>query len=120
MSALGQYLSGLREERGLYIEEMARVTRVASRYLEALERDDLTALPAAVFTRGYIRAYCQALGVQADDALGRYVDGGPIGTATVPAARTSDARRPRGTLLVSFALLVGFGLALFVVALYLQ
>ena len=37
MSALGQYLSGLREERGLSIEEMARVTRVASRYLEALE-----------------------------------------------------------------------------------
>ena len=123
MSGLGPYLSGLREERGLSIEEVARVTRVASRYLEALEREDLTALPAPVFTKGYIRAYCQALGVHADEALARYVAGAPVVAATpapVAAARASKVRRARGTLLVSFALLVGFGLALFVVALYLQ
>ncbi len=123
MSGLGQYLSGLRGERGLSIDEMARLTRVASRYLEALERDDLTALPAPVFTKGYIRAYCQALDVEADEALSRYAEDAGI-AVTAPAAaatvRTSDGRRPRGTLLVSFALLVGFGLALFAVALYLQ
>jgi len=123
MSGLGQYLSGLREERGLSIDEMARVTRVAPRYLEALERDDLTALPAPVFTRGYIRAYCQALGVHADEALDLYVEGAPVAVpaaATPAAARASDGKRPRGTLLVSFALLLGFGLALFAVTFYLQ
>jgi len=123
MSGLGQYLSGLREERGLSIDEMARVTRVASRYLEALERDDLTALPAPVFTKGYIRAYCQALGVQSDEALDLYVEGGPVAVqaaATAAAARASDDKRPRGTLLISFALLLGFGLALFAVTFYLQ
>jgi cytoskeleton protein RodZ len=123
MSGLGQYLSGLREERGLSIEEMARVTRVAPRYLQALEREDLTALPAPVFTKGYIRAYCQALGVHADAALGRYPGGAVVAAATpdpVATARASNGRRGRGTLLVSFALLVGFGLALLVVALYLQ
>jgi len=123
MSGLGQYLSSLREERGLSIEEMARVTRVAPRYLQALEREDLTALPAPVFTKGYIRAYCQALGVHADEALGRYPGGAAVAAATaapVATARASNGRRGRGTLLVSFALLVGFGLALFVVALYLQ
>ena len=123
MSGLGQYLSSLREERGLSIEEMARVTRVAPRYLQALESEDLTALPAPVFTKGYIRAYCQALGVHADEALGRYPGGAAV-AATTPAPvttdRASNGRRGRGTLLVSFALLVGFGLALFVVALYLQ
>ena len=123
MSGLGQYLSGLREERGLSIEEMARVTRVARRYLEALEREDLTALPAPVFTKGYILAYCQALGVHADEALGRYPGDASVAAAAPPtpvAAQASNGRRGRGTLLVSFALLVGFGLALFVVALYLQ
>jgi cytoskeleton protein RodZ len=122
MAGLGQYLSGLRQEHGFSIDEMARATRVAPRYLEALERDDLTALPAPVFTRGYIRAYCQALGVSADEALDRYLEGAPVAAAApaAAAARPSDARRPRGTLLVSFALLVGFGLALFGVALYLQ
>jgi cytoskeleton protein RodZ len=127
MSALGTYLSQLRAERGLSIEEMARVTRVASRYLEALEREDFAALPAAVFTKGYIRAYCQALGVPVDEALSRYAESaGVVSAASTPAAApasarsTDNGRRSRGTLLVSFVLLVGFGLALFVVALFLQ
>src|SRR5262245_16191870 len=113
MSALGTYLSHLREERGLSIEEMARATRVAPRYLEALEREDLGVLPAAVFTRGYIRAYCQALDVPADEALSRYSrTAGP--SAAMPAPMVTPARvradddgrsRSAGTLLVSFALL---------------
>src|SRR5215470_15988249 len=123
MSGLGQYLSGLRKARGYSIDEMARVTRVAPRYLEALEHDDLTGLPAPVFTKGYIRAYCQALGVQADEALGRYVEHTPFAVpaaTSTAAARASDGKRPHGTLLISFALLLGFGLALFTVARYLQ
>jgi cytoskeleton protein RodZ len=127
MAALGPYLRHLREERGLSIEEMARVTRVAPRYLEALEREDFTALPASVFTKGYIRAYCQALSVPVDEALARYAERAdvavvtPAPSATPAAARASErGRRSRSTLLMSFVLLVGFGLALFVVALFLQ
>lgn len=124
MAGLGAYLSQLREERGPSIEELARVTRVSSRYLEALEREDFAQLPAPVFTKGYIRAYCQALGVPVEEALSRYsetvrvpVVTAPVGAAARPA---DDGRRPRGTLLLSFVLLVGFGVALFAVALFLQ
>jgi cytoskeletal protein RodZ len=127
MSSLGQYLSGLRQERGLSIDEMARSTRVAARYLEALESDDFGALPAPVFTKGYIRAYCQAVGVAASEALTRYAGSvasvavaNPPTVAPRSAQTTDNSRRARGTLLVSFVLLVGFGLALFVVALFLQ
>ena len=128
MAGLGPYLSLLREERGLSIEEIARATRVASRYLEALERDDFTALPVAVFTKGYIRAYCQALDVPAEEALSRYSEMSPVAVArptllvaaTAGRAAADDRRRSGGTLLVSFVLLVGFGLALFAVALFLQ
>ena len=127
MAGLGPYLSTLREERGLSIDEVARVTRVAPRFLEALEQEDFTQLPASVFTKGYIRAYCQAVGVPVEEALSRYREsvGVPnyVATAPVPAlpARsTDDPRRSRGTLLLSFALLVGFGVALFVVAFLLQ
>src|SRR5438034_7567253 len=114
MAGLGTYLSQLREERGPSIEELARVTRVSSRYLEALEREDFAQLPAPVFTKGYIRAYCQALGVPAEEALSRYSEivNVPVPTAPRPAlsARAADdGRRPRGTLLLSFVLLVGFG-----------
>lgn len=124
MTELGTYLSHLREDRGLSIEEIARVTRVAPRYLEALEREDFTALPAPVFTRGYIRAYCQALDVPAEEALSRYSAVAEVLVVTptpmiAPIAGRSR-RRPSGTLLVSFILFVGFGLALFGVAWLLQ
>ena len=72
MASVGDYLRELRQRRGLSLEEMSRATRVASRYLECLESDRFSALPAPVFTRGFIRAYCQAVGEPPDEALARY------------------------------------------------
>ena len=124
MPSLGPYLSGLRQERGLSIEEMVRVTRVASYYLQALEREDFGALPAPVFTKGYIRAYCQVVGVSPDEALTRYAESAgvpmPAAAGRSPSQTADSGSRRRETLLVSFVLLVGFGLALFVVTLFLQ
>jgi cytoskeleton protein RodZ len=125
MSSLGSYLRDLRQRRGQSVEELARATRVSARYLEALEADDLAALPPPVFTRGYIRAYCQVLGETSDEALLLYQ--GQAGFAprvptrvTGPEGAPKSAGRSRGTVLVSFVLLVVLGLALFAVTLLLQ
>ena len=128
MASVGDYLRELRQRRGLSLEEMSRATRVASRYLECLESDRFSALPAPVFTRGFIRAYCQAVGEPPDEALARYEsrDG-----ATPPPPRTTPAAGPppvpaesgarsRSAVLVSFVLLVILGMALFAVALMTQ
>ena len=128
MASVGDYLRELRQRRGLSLEEMSRATRVASRYLECLESDRFSALPAPVFTRGFIRAYCQAVGEPPDEALVRYEsrDG-----ATPPPPRTTPAAGPppvpaesgarsRSAVLVSFVLLVILGMALFAVALMTQ
>lgn len=129
MAAVGALLRELRVKRGLSLDELSRATRVARPYLEALENDAFTSLPAPVFTRGFIRAYCQAVGVAADDALARY-DGREVreGVATPPprgavAASTSPTEsdpRTRSAILVSFVLLVVLGVALFAVALVTQ
>jgi len=128
MASVGDYLRGLRQRRGLSLDEVSRATRVASRYLEALEADRFAALPAPVFTRGFILAYCQALGESADEALALY-DGRdgpatpPARPAAVPAARPPVAEsepRSRSAVLVSFVLLVVLGMALFGVALMTQ
>ncbi len=129
-SSLGAYLRDLRARRGLSLEELARLTRVASRYLEALEADEVGALPAPVFTKGYIRAYCQALHEPVEDALALYQtqSGGKASPAapsvavrspSTPPPAESEARS-RSTVLVSFVLLVVLGLALFGVTLALQ
>jgi cytoskeleton protein RodZ len=148
MSSVGAYLRGLRERQGMSVDELSRATRVLHHYLEALESDDLAALPAPVFTKGFIRAYCQAVGVAPDEALQFYDRGAgrrpeppkvPIVAAppiiasapepddfppivTRVAASQSEPResRSRGTLLVSVILLVVLGAAFFAVTMTLR
>jgi len=128
VASVGDYLRELRQRRGLSLEEMSRATRVASRYLECLESDRFSALPAPVFTRGFIRAYCQAVGEPPDEALARYEsrDGAtPPPPRTTPAAgpppvAAESGARSRSAVLVSFVLLVILGMALFAVALMTQ
>jgi cytoskeletal protein RodZ len=128
MSSVGTYLRGLRQRRGVSLEEIARTTRVAQRYLESLESDAFEALPSPVFTRGFIRAYCQALSEPPDEALAAYEareTSEPRGPQPmVPARHVSASSRAveseprgRGAVLVSFVLLVVLGIALFAVAL---
>jgi cytoskeleton protein RodZ len=128
MASVGDHLRELRQRRGLSLDEMSRATRVASRYLEALESDRFAALPAPVFTRGFILAYCQALGESPDEALARYDGREGVSAAAprppaVPVARQAVAEsepRSRSAVLVSFVLLVILGMALFAVALMTQ
>lgn len=54
------------------LESVAEATRIATRHLLALERSDLAALPAAPFTKGYIRAYAQFLGIDPQPMLNAY------------------------------------------------
>jgi cytoskeleton protein RodZ len=125
MTSVGAYLCGLRAQRGVSLEELARTTRVAPRYLEALEADAFDRLPAPVFTRGFIRAYCQALAQPPDEALACYEgrEGRvPQPTARPPALMRARAAEPRarGSILVSFILVVVLGMALVTVAFVIQ
>src|SRR5437879_10718372 len=93
-TSLGTYLRDLRARRGLSLDEVARLTRVASRYIEALEADTFGALPAPVFTRGYIRAYCQALHEPVEEALALY-HSQSVRTPSVPTQPVKVAAPPR-------------------------
>jgi len=107
------------------LDELSRTTRVASRYLQALESDAFGELPAPVFIRGFIRAYCQALGESPEEALAYYDgrDGGappPLTRPATPARASGGDTRARGTVVVSFVLLLVLGMALFTVALVIR
>jgi cytoskeleton protein RodZ len=124
MASVGAHLRELRTRRGVSLEAIARTTRVAPRYLESLEADSHGELPAPVFIRGFIRAYCQALGESPDQALTIYDaregrEPPPPRPAPLPRAGTSRPRA-RGAIVVSLVLLVVLGMALFTVALVLQ
>lgn len=121
MQSLGSYLRELRAVRGVSLGEMARTTRVGQGYLHALESDAFEQLPAPVFTKGFIRAYCLALGEPPDEALSRYreaLEGAPAPPAMEVAARAGA--RGRGPVLVSLVLLIVLGLGLFLLNLGFQ
>jgi cytoskeleton protein RodZ len=66
LGTFGQTLRQAREDLGASLAEAERETRISRRYLEALEQENESALPAAVYTRGFIKIYCQYLGLNPD------------------------------------------------------
>jgi cytoskeleton protein RodZ len=115
--SVGAYLRSVRQAKQGSLEEMARATRVSTYQLEALESDRFSELPAPVFVKGFIRAYCHFLGEPADEALGRYRD--RIGERPAP-ERPAPGRPPAfewigSPIFISFALLVVFGIGLLAV-----
>ncbi|HEY3108155.1 MAG TPA: RodZ domain-containing protein [Chloroflexota bacterium] len=67
--SVGELLRRERDARGLTLHRVEADTKIRRAYLEALERDDLGALPAPVFTRGLVRSYARYLGLSPVDAL---------------------------------------------------
>jgi cytoskeleton protein RodZ len=62
----GQRLRLARESRQLTRDAVAAQMRIEAKVIDALERDDYTQLPAAVFVRGYLRAYAKLVGMAAE------------------------------------------------------
>jgi cytoskeleton protein RodZ len=112
--SVGGHLRALRQAKQGSLEETARATRVSAYQLEALESDRFSELPAPVFVKGFIRAYCHFLGEPPDEALRRYR--AQLGEEPAP-PRPVPTRRPvlawgTSPVFISFALLVVFGVGL--------
>src|SRR5439155_22702599 len=60
---LGDWLRAERMRRGFSYEEIAQDTRINRLYLEAIEDEHFDVIPAPVYTRGFVRSYAKALGL---------------------------------------------------------
>ncbi len=69
----GQYLRTARLEKGIDLKTISNATKIGLDKLDSIENDDHTRLPSEVYVKGFIRAYAQAVGVDADEAIERYV-----------------------------------------------
>jgi cytoskeleton protein RodZ len=103
----------LRQERvgkGLAIDDIARDTRIAPRFLEAIETDDYSTLPGLVFTRNFVRQYALTLHLDPDPLLAELPkpDESTAPLPNPPARPRSSYRRDRRLrlLLSSIAWLV--------------
>jgi cytoskeleton protein RodZ len=72
MKAFGDRLREAREAKSISLRSVAASTRISERYLHALERSDLDALPGGVFDKGYIKSYAQFLDIDPKPLLESY------------------------------------------------
>ena len=82
MGTFGDTLRQAREDLGASLSDAERETHIHRRYLEALEGEDRTTLPAPVYTRGFIRTYCRYLGLNPEAMIDLF------GVREEPAQRT--------------------------------
>lgn len=71
--SFGQLLRRERELRRITLREVHEATKINIRYLEALERNDFTYLPAGAFTRGFVRAYARYIGLDPSEMINAYL-----------------------------------------------
>ena len=71
-SSLGAQLRGARESRNLSLRELSDQTRIARRYLEAIEEDNYKELPGGIFNRSFVKAYAKAVGFSEAEAVSAY------------------------------------------------
>jgi len=68
----GESLKREREMRGVTLEEISAATRIATRFLRAIEGEQWDQLPGGVFNRGFVRAVARYLGLDEENIVAEY------------------------------------------------
>ena len=69
----GENLKREREMRGVSLDEISAATRIATRFLQAIENEQWDQLPGGVFNRGFVRAVAHYLGLDEESIVAEYV-----------------------------------------------
>jgi cytoskeletal protein RodZ len=100
-TTFGDELKRHRLLREVSLESIASATKISVRHLQALERGDLQRLPAPVFTRGFIRAYADFLGLDPEEMVNAYLsEFGSSGRAQTSGTEPRASRVPSRGLLI--------------------
>ena len=97
--SFGRRLRRERERRQIAISSIAENSKIKASLFEELERDDVSHWPSGVFRRAFIRAYADAIGLNADAIAREFLERFPdpndpdrhIGLTAQPAGAAADA-----------------------------
>lgn len=90
---VGRFLSQARQQRGLSRDDVARTTKIPPTLVEALEEGLAERFPERVFLMNYVRSYALAIGISADDALGRLAQVPEAAKASEPTPQELEKTR---------------------------
>ncbi|MBB3109461.1 cytoskeletal protein RodZ [Paenibacillus phyllosphaerae] len=92
MSDLGALLKKAREQRGLSLDDVQDLTKIRTRYLEAIEEGNHSVLPGSFYVRAFVKNYAENVGLDADEVLRLYQHEMP---APAPEPVVETVQRPR-------------------------
>jgi cytoskeleton protein RodZ len=74
MNQIGPLFRDARTESGKTIEDAVRETKIAKKYLVAIENENFDVFPGETYLLGFIRNYSQFLGLDPDEMILKYRD----------------------------------------------
>jgi cytoskeletal protein RodZ len=69
MKTVGETLQSVRIKQGLSLEDVAKITKIKSEFLQAIEIGEFSQLPSPVAVQGFITSYAEVLGIEAKTVL---------------------------------------------------
>ncbi len=69
----GSAIRVFREQKELSVRNIADMTKVGARYIEAIEEENFPKLPARAYIRGFLMLYAKALGCNPERMAGDYL-----------------------------------------------
>jgi cytoskeletal protein RodZ len=73
MGSFGEDLRMERLSRGIALEEITAVTKISRRHLVALEQEKFRLLPGGILSKGIVRGYAGAIGLDQQDWTERFL-----------------------------------------------
>ena len=61
--SFGETLRTAREAKGLTTSQLAAATHILVQVIEGLEKENFKRIPAAIYGRGFVKMYCEAVGI---------------------------------------------------------
>ena len=73
MSSFGETLRNAREAKGLTCSQVASQTHMLVQIVEEMEREDFHRIPAPIYGRGFVKLYCEAVGLEAKPFIDEFM-----------------------------------------------
>src|SRR5262249_57263575 len=88
----GRRLRDQRERARIALSEIAEATKIKRSLLEGLEGGDVSAWPAGIFRRAFVRAYASAIGLSPEAVVEEFTQVFPDGAARRAAEAKHELR----------------------------
>jgi cytoskeletal protein RodZ len=72
MTNFGATFKKARESKGVSLDQIAKETRISTRFLAAIENEEFQLLPGGIFNKGFVRAFAETVGLDPDQAVADY------------------------------------------------